>query len=377
MITIEKIDTKNKKLVNEFVKFLYTLYKGTPQFCPPFIGDIKLMLNKEKHPFYENSSADFFIARDESGKMVGRIAAMENKPFNDYHKTKKCQFYLFDCVDDQEVANKLFDAVFAWAKERGLDEVVGPKGFAAFDGYGILVEGFEHHQMMTMMNYNFPYYAKLVENIGFEKEVDFVSCYLAKENFVLSEKVRKVSEIAQKRGSFKVVNYKNKKELMKSATAIGEAYNNTFVNNWEYYPLSKGEIKLLLDNLLVVADPKLVKIITHEERIVGFLLAFPDITSALQRHGGKITPLSIIDMMRSMKTTKWVAVNGAGILPEFHGLGGNAILYTEMEKAINDFGFEHIEMTQVAESAQQMRKDLINLGGQPYKNHRVFHKKIQ
>ena len=376
MVTIEKIDTAVKKQVNEFVQFQYDLYKGTPQFCPPFVADIKLMLNRQKHPFYEHSCADFFVARDENGKMVGRIAAMENKLFNEYHKTKKCQFYLFECVDDQEVANKLFEAAFSWARERGLNECVGPKGFASFDGYGILVEGFEHHQMMTMMNYNFPYYAKLLENIGFEKEVDFVSCYIPSDKFNLSDKVRKVSEIAQKRGSFKVLTYKHKRDLIKRAWDIGEAYNNTFVNNWEYYPLTKGEVKLLLDNLLVVANPKLIKLITHEDQIVGFLLAFPDVTTALQRHGGKINPLSVIDMMRELRTTKWVAVNGAGILPKYHGLGGNAILYTEMEKTIKEFGFDHCEMTQVAETAEQMRKDLINLGGQPYKNHRVFHKAI-
>ena len=215
MITIEKIDTTNKKKVNEFVQFQYDLYKGTPQFCPPFFNDIKLMLNRQKHPFYEHSLADFFIARDENGKIVGRIAAMVNRPFNDYHKVNKCQFYLFDVVDDQEVANKLFEALFGWAREHGLTEVVGPKGFSAFDGYGILVEGFEHHQMMTMMNYNFPYYSKLLETIGFEKEVDFVSCYIKKDDFVLPEKAKKVAEIAQKRGSFKVLRFTKKSELMK------------------------------------------------------------------------------------------------------------------------------------------------------------------
>jgi hypothetical protein len=376
MVTIEKIDTKDRKKVNEFVQFQYDLYKGTPQFCPPFFNDIKLMLNREKHPFYERSLADFFVARDASGKMVGRIAAMENKPFNEYHNVKKCQFYLFDVVDDQEVADKIFAAAFDWAHERGLNEVVGPKGFSAFDGYGILVEGFEHHQMMTMMNYNFPYYSKLVEEIGFTKEVDFVSCYISKDNFNLPEKVKKVSEIAQKRGSFKVLNFTKKRELMKQAWPIGDAYNKTFVNNWEYYPLSKGEVKLLLDNLLVVADARLIKLITHEDEIVGFLFAFPDITPALQRHGGRITPLSVIDMLIEMKKTKWVSVNGAGVLPQFHGLGGNAIMYDEMEKTIKEFGFEHCEMTQVAETAAQMRKDLINLGGQPYKNHRIYHKAI-
>ena len=376
MINIEKIDTSDRRQVSEFVQFQYDLYKGTPQFCPPFVNDIKLMLNREKHPFYEHSDADFFVARQSDGKMVGRIAAMINNPFNQYHQVKKSQFYLFDVVDDQEVANKLFERAFDWAHERGLNEVVGPKGFAAFDGYGILVEGFEHHQMMTMMNYNFPYYARLVESIGFEKEVDFVSCYMHKDNFKLPEKAREIARIVQGRGTFKVLNFTTKRELMKMAWEIGEAYNNTFVNNWEYYPLTRGEVKLLLDNLLVVANPQLVKLITYNDKIVGFLLAFPDITTALQRGKGKITPWSAIDMMIQLKRTKWVSVNGAGVLPEFQGRGGNALLYSEMEKTIKDFGFIHAEFTQVAETASQMRKDLINLGGQPYKNHRIFHKKI-
>lgn len=160
------------------------------------------------------------------------------------------------------------------------------------------------------------------------------------------------------------------------AQEIGEAYNNTFVNNWEYYPLTQGEIKLLLDNLLSVVDPQLIKIITYDEKIVGFLLAFPDISAALQRHGGHINPISVIDMLLEMKRTKWVSLNGVGVLPEYHGRGGAALMYSEMEKTIKDFGFDHAELTQVAETAVQMRKDLINVGGKAYKNHRIYRIKI-
>ncbi len=376
MIRIEQVDTSSAKQVSDFVQFQYDLYKGVPQYCPPFFTDIKLMLNRKKHPFYEHSTADFFVAKDDAGKMLGRIAVMENRPFNEYHKVKKAQFYLFDCVDEQAVAAALFDRAAEWAQSRGLNEIVGPKGFSAFDGYGILVEGFEHHQMMTMMNYNFPYYPTLLEGAGYAKEVDFVSCYMASENFKIPEKAKEISQIVQKRGTFKVLKFKNKRELMKRAWDLGLAYNDTFVNNWEYYPLTKGEVQLLLDNLLVVADPKLIKLIEHEGKIVGFLLAFPDITEALQRHGGKINPLGMLDMLRELKKTKWVSVNGAGVLPEYHGRGGNALLYDEMEKTIREFGFDHAEFTQVAETAVQMRKDLINLGGQPYKNHRIYHKKL-
>jgi hypothetical protein len=119
-----------------------------------------------------------------------------------------------------------------------------------------------------------------------------------------------------------------------------------------------------------------MKIITYEDTVVGFLLAFPDISKALQRAKGKITPWSIADIMISLKRAKTVSVNGMGVLPEYHGRGGNALLYTEMQKTIVESGFDHAELTQVANTAEQMRKDLINLGGKPYKNHRVYRRAV-
>lgn len=375
MITVDLVDTTSRKQVEEFIDLQFRLYKDCPQWVPPFRTDIRMMLNKQKHPFYELNDGDFFVAR-KNGKILGRLGVMENRSFNDYHKVKKAQFYLFDCENDQEVANALFERAFEWARQRGLVDIVGPKGLSAFDGYGIQVEGFDLRQMMIMMNYNFPYYADLVEKIGFEKEVDFISCYLPRETFVLPERAKEVARRVRERGTFQIKDFKNKRELVSWADRIGEAYNKTFINNWEYYPMTKGEVKLLISNLLSVIDPKLIKLITYHEQIVGFLVAFPDISAAMQRGKGRITPWSIVDMMLEMKRTKWVSLNGAGVLPEFHGRGGNVLLYEEMEKTITDFGFIHAELTQVAETAVQMRKDLINFGGQPYKNHRVYHKAI-
>lgn len=371
MITIEKVDTTHKGQINRFIQIPFRLYANCPLWVPPFLVDVRMMLNREKHPFFEFSDADFFIAVKD-GKDVGRIAALENRPFNEWHHTQDAEFYLFECENDQDVANALFKTVFDWAKARGLNRVVGPKGFSAFDGYGIQIEGNDLRQMMTMMNYNYPYYRDLVETVGFTKEVDFVSCYLPYKTFILPEKVKLVAERVQERGTFTVKRFKNKKELMAWATRIGEAYNNTFVNNWEYYPLSKREVAYLLDNLLSVADPKLIKIILHRDNVVGFLFAFPDVTPALQRAKGKLTPWSIVDLLLELKRTKWVSLNGAGILPEFHGRGGNALLYNEMLKTMDEFHFEHAELTQVAETAVQMRQDLTNVGGKAYKNHRVY-----
>ena len=375
MVTIERIDTHSKEQVNKFISLPHRLYKNHPQWVPPLYIDARMQLNREKHPYFKHSDADFFIARREDD-IVGRVAALENRRYNDYHSTRQAQFYLFDCENDLEIANALFSCVFDWAKSRGLNQVVGPKGFGALDGYGLLIDGYEHRQMMTMMNYNYPYYRQLIEAIGFEKVVDFVSCYLGTDSFRLPERVHRIAEHVQERGTLKVIKFEKKNELRQWAEKIGKAYNNSFINNWEYYPLTEEEIAFLLENILAVANPRLIKVITHKNDVVGFLFGFPDLSAALQRAKGKLLPFGIIYLLLEMKRTKWVALNGAGILPEFHGHGGNALLYSEMEKTVHEFQFEHADLTQVAETAVQMRHDLENVGGIPYKNHRVYKKDL-
>jgi GNAT superfamily N-acetyltransferase len=376
MLSIEKVDTQDKSQAKRFVQFYYDLYKDCPQFVPPLYGDAYLPLNRKKHPFFGHSDADFFVAvRD--GKVVGRICAAENRPFNEWHRTKKAHFYAFDTTDELEVARALFDAAFDWARSRGLDTMVGPKGLSAFDGYGIQIEGFEHRQMMTMMNYNYAYYPRLVEALGFEKEVDFVSCYLPASSFKVPDRVERIAAWAMKRGKLRVKNFNSKRELLKWAPRIVEAYNKAFVNNWEYYPLSPGDGKYAVDNVFLVADPRLIKVITHGDEIVGFLFAFPDVSAALQRAKGHLFPFGLIDLLLEMKRTKTVSGNGTGILPEYQGTGGNALMYSEMGRTVFGYKqFEHVEMTQVAETTRQMRADLKNLNGIEYKNHRVYHRAI-
>ena len=377
MLSIEKVDTENKSQVKRFVEFYYDLYKDCPQWVPPLFMDAYLPLNRKKHPFFEHSDADFFLAvRD--GKVVGRICAGVNKLFNEYHKTRKAQFYFFDTIDDLEVAKILFDTAFDWSRQRGLDMMVGPKGLSPFDGYGILTEGFEQRQMMTMMNYNYAYYPKLVEALGFEKEVDFVSCYLPAEAFKIPERVERIAQWAMKRGNLWVKEFKTKKELVGWAQRIGRTYNKTFINNWEYYPFTQGDVDYAVQNVFMVADHRLIKLIMHADDIVGFLFAFPDASAALQRARGHLFPFGIVDILLEMKRTKTVSGNGMGVLPEFQGTGGNALLYHQLGKTVlEDFKFKFVEMTQVAETTRQMRADLKNLNGVEYKNHRVFRKAIQ
>ena len=376
MLTIERVDTENKKQARRFVELSHRIYAGCPQWVPPLNVDAYNQLNRKKHPFHEHSDVEFFLAvRD--GRDVGRIAAIQNKPFNKYHNEKTADFYLFECEDDMEAATALFNTVFEWAKTRGLDTVIGPKGMGPLDGYGTLIFGHEHRQTMTMLNYNHAYYRSLIEAQGFVKEVDFVSCYLPADKFQIPDRVKRITERVMERGNLEIKMFKNKKELLQWADRIGTAYNNAFVNNWEYYPLSQKEIDFVVENIMTIADHRLIKIIVHGEDVVGFLFAFYDVSAAMQRAKGKLFPFGLIDILLEMRRTNTVSVNGMGILPEYQGHGGNALLYYAMGNTLLNFDqFMHVEMTQVAETTEQMRADLKNLNGVEYKNNRVYRKKI-
>ena len=376
MLVIEKVDTGNAKQVRRFVKLPFRLYADCPQWVPPLDVDAYNQLNRKKHPFHEHSDVDFFLAvRD--GKDVGRIAAIENKLYNKYHNKRTANFYLFDCENDAESAKLLFETVENWAKIRGLDLLMGPKGFGPLDGYGILVMGQEHRQTMTMLNYNHAYYQSLIEAQGFTKEVEFVSCYLPADKFDIPERVKRITERVMQRGHLEIKTFKNKKELISWADRIGTAYNDAFVNNWEYYPLTQREIDFVVENIMTIADHRLIKIIIHEEKVVGFLFAFHDVSAAMQRAKGKLFPFGLLDILMEIRHTNTVSVNGMGILPEFQGHGGNALLYYAMGNTLLEFKqFAHVEMTQVAETTEQMRADLKNLNGVEYKNHRVYRKSL-
>jgi len=377
MLNIEKVDTDNKKQVKRFAELPQRIYANCAQWVPPLNVDAYNQLNRKKHPFHEHSEVEFFLAARD-GRDVGRIAVIENRPFNTYHKTRKADFYLFECENDLEAATALFNTAFEWAEARELDVVVGPKGFGPLDGYGLLTFGHEHRQTMTMLNYNHAYYQQLMEAQGFEKEVDFVSCYLPADQFKIPERVEKIAERVMQRGHLEVKKFKNKKELLSWADRIGTAYNNAFVNNWEYYPLSQREIDFVVENILTIADHRLMKIITHGDDVVGFLFAFYDVSAALQRAKGKLFPFGLLDILMEMRRTKTVSVNGMGILPQFQGHGGNALLYYAMGKTLLEFQqFVHVEMTQVAETTEQMRADLKNLNGVEYKNNRVYRKYLK
>jgi hypothetical protein len=370
---VRKLDTTRGSDVWQFINFPFELYRECPQWVPPILPEIKLALNRGKHPFYQHSSADFFVAESEGGTL-GRVTVMENRNYNAYHGRKTSFFYFFESVDDVQVSRALFDAAADWARSRGLDQLVGSKGFLQGDGMGILVEGFEHRPALGIP-YNYSYYEALALDSGFEKETDFLSGYLLGTH-QLPQRFYAIADKVKERRGFWIKSFISQREMRGWVQRAGRLYNDTFVENWEYCPLTAEEMDVVADRLLSISDPRLMKLVMKEEQIVGFVFAFPDISAAIQRTRGRIWPLGWIHLLREFKRTNWVNLNGLGLLPEHRGVGADAVLYTELARSVQDFGFEHADVVQIEERNTKSLGEMGAIGVEWYKRHRIYRRAL-
>lgn len=371
---IREIDTHDKKQVKSFLNLPFMIYKDNEQWVPPLEMDARLMLDRRRHSFYQSGDAAFFMAFRDNGEAIGRIAVLDNEHYNQHNKTNIVFFYLFEVIEDEQAAHKLFESAFNWGKKRGRTVIIGPKGFTALNGLGLLVKGFEHRPALGIP-YNHSYYSKFIDHLGFTPIRDILSGYLSSQQRIPA-KIHMISERVQEKRGLKVTCYRSRKDLRRILPYLKELYNGSLVGTSGNAPLTDEEIKVMADQILWFADPRLIKILTKNDRPVGFLLAYPDISAALQRTKGKLWPFGWFDILRELRRTEWININGAGIIEEYRGLGGTAILFSEMEKSILEGGFKHADIVQVGVENDRMQRELSSLGIDFYKAHRIYQREI-
>jgi hypothetical protein len=370
---IRKIDTDQASDVRRFINFPFELYRDCPQWVPPIVSDMKSALDREAYPFYRHSEADFFVAED-GGRTLGRIAVHENRRYNEYHQSQVAFFYYFEVVEEMEVARALFEAAFDWARRRDLTTIIGPRGLLRADGHGLLVEGFGHRPAMGIP-YNFAYYGDFLEDLGFEKEIDFRSAHLSGD-YDLPQRFYDIAERVKERRGFRVKSFTSKRELRRWVPHIQRINNQAFVDVWGYYPIDEAEANAIADRFLAAADPRLIKVVMKEEQVIGFVIGYPDVSAGIQRAKGRLWPFGWLHIWLAFKRTKWANFNGVGLLPEYQGLGANAVLYTELAKSVSEFDFQDADLVQVAENNIKSMGDVDAAGAEWYKRHRVYRRDL-
>jgi hypothetical protein len=368
-----QIDTSNRRQVKQFLDLPFRLYRDMPQWVPPLASDARRMLDRRRHPFYKHSDAAFFVALKED-RPVGRIAVLDNHNYNAFNNERTAFFYLFECEDDREAAQALFDAAADWARSRGLNDIIGPKGFTALDGMGLLVKGFQHRPAFGLP-YNPPYYVALVESAGFQSAGESVSGYL-NPRIPLPPKIHQVAELVQKRRGLRVARFQTRRDLRAIVPRLQELYNASLGGTTGNVPLTDDEVKVMADQMEWFADPRLIKLVMKGNDPVGFLFAYPDISAAVQRCHGRLLPFGWLDCLLELRRTKWININGAGIIEKYRGLGGTALLFSEMYKSVMEGSFQHADLVQIGVENDKMQRELRELGIDFYKAHRLYQRAL-
>jgi hypothetical protein len=368
MLYLHQLDTNNKRDVERFVTLPFQLYRNCAHWVPPLLSDFRENLNRSKHPFYAHSAADFFMVED-NGRPVGRVAAIANKQYNQYRHSRTAFFGYFEAVDDEKVGRMLLTAVSEWAARRYLNEIIGPRGVNGLDG-NILVEGFDQPPALTIP-YNPPYYDRLIQSNGFRKRTDYLSGYLP-GNYQLPARIHELARRVQERRGYWIKSFRSKRELRRWIPQILAVHQLAFSQTGSYYPPTQAEIERTIRSIMLIADLSLIKLVMKDEQIVGFIFAYPDVSEGLKKAQGHLLPTGWLHLLHSKRRTKWVNINGIGLLPQVQGLGGNAVLYSALEATIHQSQFEHVEVVLVDEANRKSIADMEQIGVRWYKRHRQY-----
>ena len=369
---IRKLDTTRKQDVTQFVQFPFELYRENRCWVPPIVSDMRSILNQNKHPFYQHSAADFFVV-EQNGKTLGRMAMLVNRNFNRYQERNAAFFGYYEVVEDSSASQLLFDATLTWAHENKLDEIIGPRGVIGIDG-SVLVEGFEYRPAIGIP-YNLPYYDQFIKNAGFVKDADYLSGYIHRDQDI-GERVHRIVDRIKRRRGFTIKTFDSKRELRQWIPRALQVHEAAMGQLHSFYPPTKEETMRVINALMTISDPSLIKLVLKGEAVVGFILGYPDISAALQRINGRLWLTGWIHALREQRQTRWANINGLGMLPAYQGLGGNALLYAELQKTIQASRYEHLEVVQVNETNFKSKSDMESIGVKWTKRHRHYKRSV-
>lgn len=320
----------NKKELREYVKFGIDLYKGNDCYVPPLIFDDVNTLLPSKNPAFDHCEAQSFMAW-RNGQPVGRITMIINRLANERSGRRQARFGFVDFIDDSDVVDALFATAESWARQRGMNELVGPMGFSDMDHEGMLVEGFDEIGTMATI-YNYPYYPEHLERRGFKKDADWVEYRITVPDAV-PEKMLRIAEIVKKKYGLRNLKYTSGAKIKKEyGVALFELINRAYDKLYGYTPLTPRQIDYYIDMYLGILRLDFVSVIVDaDDKLVGVGISMPSLSKALQESGGKLFPTGWYKLLRAIKGHNDVVdLMLVAIDAEYQNKGVNSLLFADL-----------------------------------------------
>ena len=376
-IEIRPVTTRQE--LQQFVQFYYDLYRDNDCAVPYLYSEEMSTLRHDKNTSFECCESQYFMAFKD-GKLVGRVAAIINHRANKRWDRKQVRFSWFDFVDDQEVSAALLKAVEDWGRSKGMTEIAGPIGFIDTDREGMLVDGFD--KLSTMyINYNYPYYPQHMEQMeGYEKANDWVELRV-KVPEVVPDKFAKITEMVRKRYGLCVHKF-TRKELVADGWGkrIFDLLNETYKDLYGFSHLSDHQIGQLVNDYIKIADLNLVTGIMDGDKLVGFGITFSSFSRALQKtRDGRYLPFGWWHLLKILKWHKTDTVDLLliGVLPEYRSKGANALIFDDLIRQFQAYGFDWAETGPQMETNEGVLSQWQYLESTQHRRHRCYRKELK
>jgi len=370
-IEIKEVITKND--MKKFVNLQFEIYKDNKFWAPPLKTDELHYLDAKHNPAFKFTNGKFYIAI-KNGKVVGRIGAIINNRYNEKTGKKFVRFTKPEFINDPEVVDALINKVVEFGKENEMELIHGPLGFTNLDKQGLLIEGFEELQSIASV-YHLPYYKEHFNRLGFEKENDWLEFQLKLDEKVL-KKANRGSAMIQKRYGFEIVNFKKASEMKKYAHTIFEILNEAFDVLPYVVPLEKKLIDYYVNKYFSVLQPDFVKVVKKDDEIVGFQIAVPSMSKAMQKANGHLSPKGLIALQKARNKNDLADLFLTGVKKKHQKAGVAVILFSEIQNALHSKGMSTFETTGVFETNNEVIANWKNYENKQHKRRRCYVKSI-
>ncbi len=375
-VTIKKVTTRSD--LKRFIRFNYELYKHNPYSVPDLYDDMLNTFNKQKNAAFEFCEADYFLAYKD-GEIVGRVAAIINHRANQTWNKNEVRFGWIDFTDDPEVSEALIRTVEQWGKERGMTHIQGPLGFTDMDAEGMLVEGFDQLGTMSTI-YNFPYYPRHMERLGFAKDADWVE-YKIYIPDAIPEKHRRIANLIRQKYNLQIKKYTSSKKIAREyGQAIFELINEAYMPLYGYSALTQRQIDQYVRMYLPILDLRMVTLITDaDDRLVAVGISMPSLSQALQKAHGRLLPFGWYHLVKALffkRRSKVLDLLLVAVKPEYQNKGVNALLFSDLIPVYQQLGFVYAESNPELEQNGKVQAQWDYFKTEQHKRRRAFIKEI-
>lgn len=373
MVAIEELTTPSE--MEDFVQFQFSLLGDNSHWAPPIVSDELAGFDKDKNPVFDHADARFFMAY-KHGQPVGRIAAIINWTEVEELDKPKVRFGWFDTIDDLEVSRALLAEVEKIGREHNLQYMEGPLGFSNMDKAGMLVEGFDERNTMITW-YSLPYYSSHMEQLGFEKEKEWIEFEIDIPAEGPSDKVQRFSKLIMEKYDLQVVNFSSKKEIMSRADEMFDLINKTYSDLSTYVPIKADQIAYYKEQYFRYLHPDFINCVADQEgNLVAFAITMPSFSQALQKAGGSLFPMGWWHLLKARYFNDKASFYLIGIKPKYQNKGLTSIIFKEMNEMFNRRGITTVETNPELEDNEDIQALWNSYENRQHKRRRTYRKSL-